>query len=78
MDFYNACWQSEKIQTVAPGINGKHGKVQTISGTGEPTVEDIALLKRKRRARRSEWHVGSARHTESEKCLFMPPYSLGY
>ena len=46
MDFYNALLGAEGNQTVRQE-KLKDGKVQTVSGTGEATVSDIALLNEK-------------------------------
>ena len=46
MDFYNALLAERENQTVRQEKR-EDGKVQTISGTGEATVEDIALLNEK-------------------------------
>ncbi|MEO8020991.1 ABC transporter ATP-binding protein [Polaromonas sp.] len=43
MDYYNALLAERENQTVRQRT-GEDGKVQTTSGTGEATVEDIALL----------------------------------
>ncbi|MFT4240940.1 MAG: ABC transporter ATP-binding protein [Acidovorax sp.] len=43
MDYYNAMLADNQNQTVTQEVRGD-GKVQTISGTGEATVEHIALL----------------------------------
>ncbi|MCG2583621.1 ABC transporter ATP-binding protein [Massilia sp. TS11] len=43
MDYYNAMLAERENQTVQTRV-GAHGKVQTISGTLEATVADIALL----------------------------------
>jgi lipopolysaccharide transport system ATP-binding protein len=42
MDYYNALIAERENETVR--LNERDGKVQTISGTGEATVTDIALL----------------------------------
>ena len=43
MDFYNAMLADRQNQTVVQQVRDD-GSVQTISGTGEATVADIALL----------------------------------
>jgi len=43
MDFYNALLADHQNQNVKQEIN-EDGKVQTISGTGEVTITDVALL----------------------------------
>lgn len=42
MDFYNAMLAEREAATVRQRV--VHGKVQTVSGTGEATIADVALL----------------------------------
>lgn len=46
MDYYNALLAEREEQTVRRQLAGD-GKVQTISGSGEATIEDVALLNAK-------------------------------
>ncbi len=46
MDYYNAMIAERENETVRQKITGG-GKVQTVSGSGEATIEDVALLNEK-------------------------------
>ena len=66
MDYYNAMIAERENNTVR-ARKPTHGKVQTVSGTGEATVTDIALLDEQRPAR-SRWSTSARGHAAQCRC----------